>query len=130
VSDQNEAIVRRALSHLNEAGEPDWDLYDADVVWMTRSDGPALYTYRGLDGLRRGNASLRTVWADLSGEVLEIVGTGDTLVAVIRWHLRSHSGVELEVVEGWANWLRDGKIVRVEQHGSKEEALAAAGLAE
>jgi hypothetical protein len=36
--------------------------------------------------------------------------------------------VELEVDEGWATWLRNGKITRIEQHGTKQEALEAAGL--
>jgi hypothetical protein len=34
------------------------------------------------------------------------------------------------VVEGWVTWIRDGRIIRIEQYGSKEEALEAAGLRE
>jgi hypothetical protein len=49
---------------------------------------------------------------------------------VIRWHLRGRSGVELDEVEGWVTCIRDGKITRIEQHGSKVEALEAAGLRE
>jgi ketosteroid isomerase-like protein len=44
--------------------------------------------------------------------------------------VRGHGGVELEVVEGWATWIRDGKITRIEQYASKAEALEAAGLRE
>jgi ketosteroid isomerase-like protein len=128
MSEESVELVRRAVSRLSETGEPDWDLYDRDLVWTTRPDGPARYTYRGLDGLRRGNASMRGVWAELRGEILELVESADAIVAVIRWHLRSHSGVELDVVEGWATWIRDARIVRIEQYGSKEEALEAAGL--
>jgi ketosteroid isomerase-like protein len=130
MSQENVEIVRRAVDRLSETGEPDWGLYDPDLVWTTRPDGPAHYTYRGLDGLRRGNESLREAWAELRGEILETVGSGDAVVSLIRWHLRGHSGVELEVVEGWATWIRDGKITRIEQHASKKEALEAAGLRE
>jgi ketosteroid isomerase-like protein len=73
---------------------------------------------------------LREVWADLRGEISEVIEADDAVVSVIRWRVRGHSGVELEVVEGWATWIRDGKITRIEQHGSKEEALEAAGLTE
>jgi len=130
MSHDNVEIVRRALSHLNERGEPDWDLYDADLVWTSRPDGPAHLTYHGLDGLRRGSASLRQVWAEVRGEILEVAESGDVVVSVIRWRLRGRSGVELDEVEGWVTWFRDGKIARIEQYGSKADALEAAGLRE
>src|SRR5262245_47849713 len=130
MSEENVEIVRRAIRHLNEAGEPEWDLYDPELVWTTRPDGPAHFTYRGLDGLRRGTASMHAVWASVTGEIEENIASGDRVVSVIRWQLRAKSGVKLSEVEGWATWLRDGKITRIEQHGSKEEALEAAGLSE
>ena len=130
MSQENVEIVRRAIDRLNETGEPDWDLYDADLVWTTRPDGPAHVTYRGLDGLRQGSRSMRQVWAKLHGEILEVVESGDVVVSVLRWDLRAHSGVELTEVEGWVTWIRDGKITRIEQHANKAEALEAAGLRE
>jgi hypothetical protein len=39
------------------------------------------------------------------------------------------SGVELEAVEGWVTWIREGRLTRIEQHPGKQEALEAAGLA-
>jgi hypothetical protein len=123
MSQENVEIVRRAIRHLNEAGEPDWDLYDRDLVWTSRPDGPAHFTYRGLDGLRRGSASMRQVWAEL-----QVVESGNVVVSVIRWHLRGQSGVELDEVEGWVTWIRHDKITRIAQYGSKAEALEAAGF--
>jgi ketosteroid isomerase-like protein len=130
MSQENVEIVRRAIDHLNKTGEPDWDLYDADLVWTTRPDGPAHFTYRGLDGLRRGSRSMRQVWAELQGEIVETIEAGDVVVSVIRWNLRSQSGVALDEIEGWVTWIRDGKITRIEQHADKAEALEAAGLSE
>jgi hypothetical protein len=46
------------------------------------------------------------------------------------FQLCGHSGVELEVDQAWAYWMREGKIRRIEQYGSKREALDAAGLSE
>ncbi len=129
MSQENVEIVRRAISHLNERGEPDWDLYDPDLIWTTRGD-VGHNTYRGIEGLRRGTASLREVWADFDAEILEVIDTENAVVSVLQWSLRAHSGVELEVVEGWSTWVRGGKITRIEQHGSKAEALEAAGLSE
>jgi ketosteroid isomerase-like protein len=127
---QNVEILRRAIDHLNETGEPDWDLYDPELVWTTRPDGPARITRHGLEGLREGIESLRGVWSQMRLEIVEVIESGDTVVVVLREYLRANSGVDLEVTEGWANWIRDGRLVRIEQHGSKEEALEAAGLRE
>jgi len=109
MSGENVEIVRRAIRHLNETGEPDWDLYGTDLVWTTRPDGPAHFTYRGLDGLRRGSRSMRQVWANLHGEILEVIESGGVVVSVIRWHLRGQSGVELDEVEGWVTCIRDAR---------------------
>jgi hypothetical protein len=54
----------------------------------------------------------------------------DVVVSVIRWHLQGQSGVELDEVEGWVTWIRGGEITRIGQHGSKADALDAAGLQE
>jgi ketosteroid isomerase-like protein len=128
MSQENVEVVRRAISHLNQTGEPDWDLYDPDLVWTTRGDAPAHNTYRGIKGLRRGTESLREVWAGFNAEFLELIEAGDAVVAVLRWKLRAQSGVELETVEGWVTWVRDGRISRIEQHPGKQEALEAVGL--
>jgi hypothetical protein len=103
MSQENVEVLRQAISHLNETGEPDWDLYDPDLVWTTRADGPAHNTYRGIDGLRRGTESLREVWTKFNAEIVEMVDGTDSVVAVLRWRLRAQSGVELEVVEGWGD---------------------------
>ena len=129
MSREDVEIARRAIGHLNETGEPDWDLYDADLVWTTRGD-VGHNTYRGIEGLRRGTASVREVWADFNAEIMEAIDTEDAVVLVLKWRLRAQSGVELEVVEGWTSWIRGGKITRIEQHGSKDQALKAAGLRE
>jgi ketosteroid isomerase-like protein len=128
MSQENTEVVSRAIEHLNETGQPAWDLYDPELVWTTRADGPAHQTYRGLDGLRRGTESLREVWVQIHVEVSEMIDEGDIVVSVLRWDLRARSGAELEAVEAWVTWVRDGKITRIEQHGSRQEALDAAGL--
>jgi ketosteroid isomerase-like protein len=82
--------------------------------------------------MREAVNAFREAWGTSAhGEILGITGTGDVLVAEVRFRLRgAGSGVELAVDEGWAYWMRDGKAVRIEQHGSKQQALEAAALSE
>jgi hypothetical protein len=58
-----------------------------------------------------------------------VIGSGDVHAVVLRVHVRGgKSGVELRFQEGWAVWLHGGKLTRIEQYGTKDEALDAAGL--
>jgi hypothetical protein len=63
-------------------------------------------------------------------EPREFIQANDAIVVMTHFHLCGHSGVELEVDQAWAYWMREGKIRRIEQYGSKREALDAAGLSE
>ena len=126
MDDSNAEIFRRSLEHVNETGEFDPGLFSHDVVWRTRSDDPAgSVTYRGLEGLSRGMAAFREVWAQLRGEVTNVTERGDAVAGTIRWSVRGHGGVELEVTETWVSWFRDGKISRIEQHSTGAEAVEA-----
>ena len=126
MSQENAAVVRRALHHLAETGDLAEDWYDADVVFMTRSDGPAQSVYRGIKGLQRAMKSFREVWATLEFEILELIDEGEVVVVPLLFHLRSRTGVALDVEETWAYWIRNGKIRRIEQHPSRQAALEAA----
>jgi ketosteroid isomerase-like protein len=91
-------------------------------------DAPLRTTYTGFSRLQRSLASVQEAWDSMKIEEREIVQSDDVIVAVWRYHLRGHSGVELEVEQGWAYWIRNGEIWRIEQQGSKQEALEAVGL--
>jgi hypothetical protein len=118
MSQENVEIVRRAIDQLNETGEPEWSLYTSNLVWTTRADGPTTTTYRGIDGLRRGTASLREVWAEIKAEILELIEVDDTIVSVLRWSLRAQSGVEASNSTGpsrkpskpWGCWSSRGEV--------------------
>ena len=129
MSEENAEIVRRTVESFNR-----WTLapecFDPEVEYTTQPDAPMHTTYKGLDGLARSMESLKEVWEIIEAEVREFIGSGDVLVALLHFHLRGHSGVELEADQAWAYWMREGKIRRMEQYGSKREALQAAGLSE
>ena len=131
MSQENVEVVRRAVERFNATGgDVASECYDPEVVFTTRPDGPAHLTYHGIEGLRRSVQSVKEAWAGLGLEAVEFVEAGEVVVATFLWHLRARSGVEMDVEETWAYWLRDRKIYRAEQHGTKREALEAAGLRE
>jgi ketosteroid isomerase-like protein len=72
----------------------------------------------------------REAWASTTFEAEEFIPKNDAVVVPLLFHLRAQSGVELDVEEAWVYWVRNGKIWRMEQHASKQEALEAAGLSE
>ena len=129
MSEENVEVVRRAVESFSR-----WTLasecFDPEVEYTTQPDAPMHTTYKGLDGLARSMESLKEAWEIIEAEVRQFIGSGDVLVAMLHFHLRGHSGVELEADKAWAYWMREGKIRRMEQYGSKREALQAAGLAE
>jgi ketosteroid isomerase-like protein len=100
------------------------------VTFTTRGDvgGPEIFT--GHQGLRDAVARFGEVWTQTQAQITELIDGNDVVVAIVSIELRSHAGVDLQVEEAWAYWLREGKLVRIEQHGSKAGALKAAGLSQ
>jgi len=129
MSEENVRIVELVVEGFNETGRPSLELFAPDVVFVTRGEIAGAQEYHGHDGLMRGFGEFAEAWQSIEAEILELLEDDDTVVAVGRFRLKAHSGVELEVQESWAYWLTDGLVRRVEQHGTKEAALAAAGLA-
>src|SRR3954454_21113905 len=129
MSQHNVEVIRRVIASFNDtgaAGPP--DLYHPQVIFTTRGELGGGETFTGPEGITRAVAMFGEVWAKTTAHVVDLIDGDDKVVAVLRMELRSHAGVDLEVKEAWAYWLRDGEIVRVEQHGNRENALDAAGL--
>ena len=131
MSQENVEVVRGVIDHVNETGEAGpLDLYDPQVTFTTRADVEGPTTFTGHRGMADAIANFKEAWAETATHIIELIEGDDVVVAVLRFDLRSHAGVELEVEEAWAYWLRDGKLTRIEQHGSREKAIEAAGLSE
>jgi ketosteroid isomerase-like protein len=128
MSEENVAVILRMIEALNEGWRLVPECFDPEVEYTTQPDAPMHTTYKGLDGLARSMESLTEVWDTIETEARGFIGTGDVFVALLHFRLRGHSGVELEVDQAWAYWMRDRRIRRMEQYGSKQEALEAAGL--
>lgn len=103
--------------------------FDPAAEWRTADDEPDTRTYRGLDELRSFVAQLADPWTNRFGQAVrfeDFVDCGDWVVAP--WHGRLHghgSGIEVDVSETYAVQVRGGRIVRVEEYRTVQEALEA-----
>jgi ketosteroid isomerase-like protein len=130
MSQRNVEVVRRSFEAF-AAGDFDtaFAAHDSSTEWQTADDEPDAQTYRGISGLRRFVASMAELWHDRferTQRFEEFIDCGDWVV--VPWSGRLHgrgSGIEVEVSETYAVRLREGRIVRVEEYRTREQALEA-----
>ena len=105
------------------AFDPEIEAYDHDI--------PDAGEYRGFEGLMRWQADWERSWESWRWVPEEFIEAGDRVVAILRVHAKGRqSGLEVERVDGAVWTLRDGKCVRLDYYGNREQALEAAGLSE
>jgi ketosteroid isomerase-like protein len=130
VSAQNVEVVRRSYEAFSR-GDFDAALadYDPAVEWHMAEDEPDAQVHRGHDGIRRMVVAWAAPWTnrfERAVRPLEFIDRGDWVVVPLGGRLRGkHSGVEVEMEETQAALVRDGRIVRVEEFRTTEEALEA-----
>lgn len=86
--------------------------------------------YRGIAGIERFLADTEQVF-DKFELRCELLDHGERVLAWGTIHVRARSsGIETDIPIGGVAEVREGKIVRWEDFGSKDKALQAAGLDE
>jgi ketosteroid isomerase-like protein len=133
MSQENVEIVQCAFEAVERGGgEALLQLLDPDIVWEVRSDLPDADTYRGHEGVRRLFEVFDEVLKESWYSPREFLDAGEQVVVVLRWGGRGKgSGVAFEErEETWIFTLRAGKVSRVKEYGSRDQALEAAGLSE
>ena len=128
MSEENVEVVRQI-----------WDAYsrgdfdqirarsDPDLVMITMEEGP-LY---GLDAVRRNQERWWEAWENPETTVEEVIGAGDRVFVMARFRGRGRaSGAEVEGHHFEVYTVHKGKVVHVEEFGSRGEALEAAGLSD
>jgi ketosteroid isomerase-like protein len=125
---ENVEIVRRSFEAFARGDfETAFAAHDPNTEWCTADDEPDQQTYHGIDGLRRFAATIDEPWEDRFARTVsadDFIDLGDWVV--VPWHGRLHGrGSGIEIRETYAVHLRDGKIVRVEEYRTKEQALEA-----
>ena len=103
--------------------------FDEEVEWKTADDEPDAQVLHGRRELGAFVRHLADPWSDRFGSAIEFtdfIDCGDWVVAP--WHGRVHghgSGIEIEISETYAVLVGDGRIVRVVEYRTVEEALDA-----
>jgi ketosteroid isomerase-like protein len=132
MSRENVEIVRRGHEAF-ERGDLTamLDLVDPEVVSYVAAPLPDPGEYHGHDGLLQWIANWTEGFDDYVQRAEEYIEEGDHVIALV--HQRATgalSGVPVERRFWFFHTVRRGKLVRIGVHGTKEEALEAAGLSE
>jgi ketosteroid isomerase-like protein len=132
VSSANVDLVRSSFEAFAR-GEFDraFAVFDPAVEWRTANDEPDSRTYRGIPELRGFVSHLADPWEDRFGAAVafeDFIDCGDWVVAPWSAQLHGHgSGIEIGVFETYAVLVRDGRIVRVDEYRTADEALREVG---
>jgi len=123
--------VRRGYDAFNK-GEVEGFLQglDAGFEVVDRPENPDATTYHGVDAWRRAIDEMREDFADHRFDVEEVVDLGAHVLVVARQSARGRvSGVPVDstIVHVWD--IRDDQAVGMRAYSTREDALAAEGLA-
>jgi ketosteroid isomerase-like protein len=130
VSARNVEVVRRSLEALARG---DLDAFFAEhapeIEWTTGADEPDPRTYRGPDEMRRFTLDTSEAWVNRFDGVVrfkDFIELGDWVVVPWTATLEGRaSGLAVEVYETYAVRVVEGKIARVDEYRTTEEALKA-----
>ena len=126
MSQDNVDVVRASLDRWNR-GERDTFDFHPDIEFIPRraaTEG----AYRGTAGMERFLADTEETFDKFEFRV-EMLDHGDQVLVWGTIHVRAkQSGVETDIPTGGVVELRDGKVVRWEDFGSKAKAFEAVGL--
>ena len=130
MSQENIEIVRAIYEAWAQKGLKAGLRYlDPGVEWDVSRRRVDPGVYRGHEGVRDYVRGIRDAYSGMASELEELLEAGDKVVAVITFRAKGRSSgatVQARVANVWT--LREGKVVRIEYFGDREEALAAAGL--
>jgi ketosteroid isomerase-like protein len=127
MSQENVEVVRSLFAVLDRN---DWGaalgLFDPEVEWSS-TEG----TFRGLEGVVSSVAEWLEPWEEHLIEAEEFAEAGDQVLAVVRLTGRgAGSGMEIDQRFFQVYAVRNGKIIRMVEFVTRNEALEAAGLRE
>ena len=128
MSQENVKVVREAWDAYSGG---DYDriagFHDPHIVVVTLEDG-AVY---GNDAVLANYERWDEAWEEAETTLEEVIGHGDRVFVAARFHGRGRaSGVEVETRLYEVYTVRDGKVLRIDEYATRDEALEAAGLEE
>lgn len=101
---------------------------DPEVDWGEPPDMPdSAGAYRGREGVVSEFGRFMSAWDELSVDLERVEEVRGRVVVLTRWRGRSkHTGIEVDQHVAQVYELRDGRVVRVRQFRTLDEARAAA----
>jgi ketosteroid isomerase-like protein len=128
MSEENVEVVREAWDAYSRG---DYDriagFHDPHIVVVTLEDG-ALY---GNNAVLANYERWDEAWEGAETTLEEVIGHGDRVFVAARFHARGRaSGVEVETRLYEVYTVRDGKVLRIDEYATRDEALEAARLSE
>jgi ketosteroid isomerase-like protein len=128
MSEESVDVVRAAFDAWR--GRRDWfvEFLSEEIDWEVRPDLPDAGRYRGHDGFRRLSARFDDVMEDIWFRPQELIAVGENQVVVpLTWGGRGKgSGLNFEErAETWVFTVSGGKITRVKEFATREQALTA-----
>jgi ketosteroid isomerase-like protein len=146
MSEENVEIIRSLAEQLDglNVAVIDWTsetirevigrAYSPDIELTTLASGLGSGVgefYRGLDGLSRYLREWLEPFSEYHVDNLDYIAAGDcVLVPSRQWGIGAGSGARVELELTTLYELRDGRIVRVHQYDTLDDAREAAGLSE
>jgi len=128
MSQENVKVVREAWDAYSGG---DYDriagFHDPHIVVVTLEDGAVYGNNAVLANYERWDEA----WEGAETSLEEVLGHGDRVFVAARFHARGRaSGVEVETRLYEVYTVRDGKVLRIDEFATRDEALEAAGLRE
>ena len=128
MSQENVELVREAWDAYSRG---DYDrvagFHDPHIVVVTLEDGVVYGNDDALANYERWNEA----WEGAETTVEEVIGQGDRVFLAARFQARGRgSGVEIDTRIYEVFTLRDGKVLRIDEYATRDEAIEAAGLRE
>lgn len=130
MSQENVELVRSIYAAWLR-GEGGLDKFDSDITMVESIAVPGAVDVSGIDAVERYIRSFAKYWDEIRIEPQQYIDADDRVVVVAQLTGRGRSsGVVVKRLWSYVWTVRDGKALRMEAYADKQEALAAAGLAE
>jgi ketosteroid isomerase-like protein len=111
--------------------EPSLEHWHEDAEYVASSEDPDSDTHRGIEAICRQFARWVDAYPDLRVEPMEARSGGDKVFVWVRFIGHgAASGLAIDMELGHVCTVRDGKTARLVEYNDRDEALAAAGLAQ
>jgi ketosteroid isomerase-like protein len=132
MSQENVEIVANLVHAWNERNVDEFlRFFDANCEVVFRPEVPEPGPFRGHAQLREWTEGFLAAWESHTAEVVELIETDDTAVAMLRLTgLGTGSGIAMEETDAHVFVFRCGRIASWHNFGDRSQALEAAGLRE